>query len=852
MASPDVSVSITVDGATTDSTATENEKDGSPRVSFSNGEGLVESNDNTASEKPVETLPAVPTHLKPNGSTSDQAPPSPKRHHSRRDGTPPLDEPSLLLAATLVMDAKAGRNLAYGSDEKSVRSYIVYHQFYLRYLLYFFIIFDLLLALFEKPALKGAELPYWVTMLMEVVCLTYFIFRKLHVFHFQERRMFFRDTKNYMVIGTIILTVIDMITYIVWTNAAPDTNPVRWSRPLRPLFIINFSDGKQIRRAFRNIRRTVPEIMHVLILFFMCVLLFGLMGLKLFYKRAYLNYPNGDDYFKSYFDSVWDLYVLVTTANNPDVMMPAYDYDNWFVLYFGVYLVINLYIFMSIVLASIYYNYKKNLKNEIKTAVYSKRQKLAQAFNILKVDRNGRGTVTRNRWVQLMEVVVPSKSAAQVDLLMQVLDINGDTFIYKEEFMNLADLLHVELSEVKDRQTFLERRFPNVYNSASSYYIKQIVRHRYFRYAFDLLIFVNAFFIGFDVDQADWFFLAVFTLEIVLKLYVFGPQQFTMRLWNIFDFFVIGAAVIATIVEAITGESNEEFSTLDILLVLRVLRLFKLFGSIMRFKIIIQTIVNIGPSIATYGGVIFVFYYFFAIIGMEVFQNKISFHGYNESHTDPKDLWCGNPALQNSTFYQLRYCSNNFNDIIKSFVVLLELTVVNQWHVLTSGFVLVSGSKMVRIYFFAFHLCCVVLVLNIFTAFVLEAFILEYSLRTAPKLESAVEAKIKQLGLGIGMTPKKRGAPEVDELELVTEEQPPARSGDAEEESDSDTDSLPDLSRETGLRFHLKKRTRKKTEVLLQQMFQSEIDADDIGPEDLDEATEHKPRPRRLTLDVVA
>ena len=44
------------------------------------------------------------------------------------------------------------------------------------------------------------------------------------------------------------------------------------------------------------------------------------------------------------------------------------------------------------------------------------------------------------------------------------------------------------------------------------------------------------------------------------------------------------------------------------------------------------------------------------------------------------------------------------------------------------------------------ELCC-----SIFTAFILEAFILEYSLRTAPKLESAVEAKIKQLGLGIGM-----------------------------------------------------------------------------------------------------
>ena len=48
------------------------------------------------------------------------------------------------------------------------------------------------------------------------------------------------------IVQKLQLTVIDMICYIIWINVAPDTNPVRWSRPLRPLFIINFSDGKQV------------------------------------------------------------------------------------------------------------------------------------------------------------------------------------------------------------------------------------------------------------------------------------------------------------------------------------------------------------------------------------------------------------------------------------------------------------------------------------------------------------------------------------------------------------------------------------------------------------------------------
>lgn len=56
---------------------------------------------------------------------------------------------------------------------------------------------------------------------------------------------------------------------------------------------------------------------------------------------------------------------------------------------------------------------------------------------------------------------------------------------------------------------------------------------RVFRYAFDLLIFINAFIIGFDVDEADWFFLVAFMLEILVKLYVFGLEQFFLRLWNV-------------------------------------------------------------------------------------------------------------------------------------------------------------------------------------------------------------------------------------------------------------------------------------------------------------------------------
>lgn len=71
-------------------------------------------------------------------------------------------------------------------------------------------------------------------------------------------------------------------------------------------------------------------------------------------------------------------------------------------------------------------------------------------------------------------------------------------------------------------------------------------------------------------------------------------------------------------------------------------------------------------------------YYVFAIIGMEAFHGKVQF--FDPNFTTPNALVCGNPGLKDSAFARDRYCKNNFNDLASSFIVLMELTVVNQWH----------------------------------------------------------------------------------------------------------------------------------------------------------------------------
>lgn len=71
-------------------------------------------------------------------------------------------------------------------------------------------------------------------------------------------------------------------------------------------------------------------------------------------------------------------------------------------------------------------------------------------------------------------------------------------------------------------------------------------------------------------------------------------------------------------------------------------------------------------------------YYIFAMVGMELFKGKVKF--YEKDSGDPAKAFCGNPLLKGTAFAQLNYCKNNFNNVVSSFILLVELTVVNQWH----------------------------------------------------------------------------------------------------------------------------------------------------------------------------
>ncbi|XP_071442110.1 uncharacterized protein [Hetaerina americana] len=126
-----------------------------------------------------------------------------------------------------------------------------------------------------------------------------------------------------------------------------------------------------------------------------------------------------------------------------------------------------------------------------------------------------------------------------------------------------------------------------------------------------------------------------------------------------------------------------------------------------------------------------------------------------------------------------------------------------------------------------YHIICVIIVLNIFTAFVLEAFILEFNFSKRWQ-ENILETKINELGLGLGSKPRQKLNAVIDRAPLVEDVDEDTMDADHDDRqlgpsTHYSVGNYPDLSGDTDLRFHLSSGP-KNVEDLLRRMFEDEFD----------------------------
>lgn len=135
-----------------------------------------------------------------------------------------------------------------------------------------------------------------------------------------------------------------------------------------------------------------------------------------------------------------------------------------------------------------------------------------------------------------------------------------------------------------------------------------------------------------------------------------------------------------------------------------------------RFRDVFGTAVILLPRLMSAVIVLLLTYYFFAIIGMEVFGD-LNLQDCCINST-VEQFYSYVNGSNNNQYYWL----NNFASLPSAGVTLFELTVVNNWFIIMEGYAISSGTEWSRAFFMIFYIFTMI-VMTIIVAFILEAFL---------------------------------------------------------------------------------------------------------------------------------
>ncbi|PKA53331.1 Two pore calcium channel protein 1B [Apostasia shenzhenica] len=448
---------------------------------------------------------------------------------------------------------------------------------------------------------------------------------------------------------------------------------------------------------------------------------------------AYVTFEDieqGKTVFRSYGSTLYDMFLLFTTSNNPDVWIPAYKKSRWSCIFFIIYVLFGVFFITNLILAVVYDGFKAQLAKQVIDMDKMRISILGKAFNLL--DDYNQGFLKKDQCICLFEELnkyrsLPKTSREEFELVFNELDHSGDFMINLEEFTDLCNA--IALSFKKEPSPSCFERYPSFYHSPLCEKLKAFVRRPTFEYIIIFVLILNLVTViietALDIEdssaqqvwqEVEFFFGWIYVLEMALKIFTFGFSTYWMEGQNRFDFvvtwiIVIGEATTFFFSSELTFLSNGEW--IRYLLIARLLRLIKLLLHIQRYKAFVATFLTLIPSLMPYLGIIFCVLCVYCSLGVQLFGGIVN---------------AGNARVEVTDLFMNDYLLFNFNDYPNGMVTLFNLLVMNNWQLWMQSYRDLTGTSWTLVYFISFYLITVLLLLNLVIAFVLEAFFAEMEL----------------------------------------------------------------------------------------------------------------------------
>uniref|UniRef100_A0A8C3NAG5 Voltage-dependent L-type calcium channel subunit alpha n=1 Tax=Geospiza parvula TaxID=87175 RepID=A0A8C3NAG5_GEOPR len=246
-----------------------------------------------------------------------------------------------------------------------------------------------------------------------------------------------------------------------------------------------------------------------------------------------------------------------------------------------------------------------------------------------------------------------------------------------------------------------------------------------------VLVFLNTLTISSEhYNQPDWLtqiqdiankvLLALFTCEMLVKMYSLGLQAYFVSLFNRFDCFVVCGGIVETILVELEIMSPLGISVFRCV---RLLRIFKVTRHWASLSNLVASLLNSMKSIASLLLLLFLFIIIFSLLGMQLFGGKFNF---DETQT------------KRSTF-------DNFPQAL---LTVFQILTGEDWNaVMYDGIMAYGGPSssgmIVCIYFIILFICGNYILLNVFLAIAVDNLADAESLNTAQKEEAEEKERKK-------------------------------------------------------------------------------------------------------------
>lgn len=656
-------------------------------------------------------------------------------------------------AVVFIEDAIQYRSIDHRVDARSLRLYRWYYSRICQWGLGLTIAVVLLLAFVERPSSLSISSdprhrsPPWqppcgLTESIEMVCLIIFtldLVVKSYLIGWDEFR------KNKWLIGYSVVITISIIDWMLSVSMVCDER-LRVRRLFRPFFLLQ--NSSLMKKTLKCIKRTLPEIASVILLLALHLCLFTMIGMLLFVKTEDPS-KNGEweAHFRNLQNSLTSLLVLLTTANNPDVMIQAYSLNRAYSIFFVTFSVIGTYCLMNLLTAIIFNQFRGYLLMSVQTSIIRRRLGIRAAFQVLSCQRE-----------QQSKDQLACVQAAAVLRVMSKVNLKS---YYKEAI----------LKEVRQRQTLDLEQFNLIfeeldkdrvkqhpplpaYNSPVLQRLQQIFSHYYLTVIGNAVALANVISIctllvlnsekstsekdNYYMELINLVFILYYLFEMCAKLFAFGWRGYISYRNNMFDgFLTILLLALQTTLFAFYKSpftqwdpaSHNMMSLWEMLRLINMLIVFRFLRIIPDIKLmalVASTLMDLLKNLRAFAGILVVVYYVFAVFGIWLFEGAIKppllpsvpTNSSMENITTNFSMACG-------TYEQLEYWPNNFDDFGAAIILLYDVMIVNNWQAFIEAYSRYT-SEWSKIYFVSWWLVSSVMWVNLFVALILENFIFKW------------------------------------------------------------------------------------------------------------------------------